>query len=574
MPEKYAILIASSEYSTESGLTRLRCPENDVDALDAILSSPDFGNFTETFVFRNASSDKIRPALNSVLVNAEKDDLILIYFSGHGKLNRLGHLCLATANTDCKALEATSVRAATIKSYFDLSYSRKKILLLDCCFSGAAGEEFAPTKGGIDGELRSISQGEGTFIMTASSSVQTAVEKEGDQYGLFTKHLVQGIRSGEADKNEDGFVDMQELYDYVHAKVREEGAQEPMQWGQDVKGKLIISRSGKESKKKRLQKIRQRLYGLGAQDALPDHLITEAMRILAAEDLTEGEQEQSSLLEQLVAEKIRPADFIVQWMRIAFAGRDEPDKLAEKVAGQQVKSTGTSVVGKGTSGDKDTPSSTKNLWNWLLHDVFADLLSRFVFAGFIVVIGWWSLKQWESRPETQQIASSPIMLQPLPKVEKMPQKDRTIGQYIDHGDGTITDTKTGLMWKRCAEGLSGDNCEDGKVESYQWNDAMQRFKDVEYAGYADWRLPTINELKTLVYCSKGKEKYDDYCKDGYETPTINQQAFPNTEATWFWSGSPSTVNSDGAWYVRFNFGVSSADSRNYHYAVRLVRDGQ
>nr|MDU9046637.1 DUF1566 domain-containing protein [Candidatus Electrothrix aestuarii] len=85
----------------------------------------------------------------------------------------------------------------------------------------------------------------------------------------------------------------------------------------------------------------------------------------------------------------------------------------------------------------------------------------------------------------------------------MSSKDTTIGQYIDHGDGTITDTEIDLMWKRCLEGLSGVNCEEGEVETYTWDDAVTRFKSVEYAGYKDWRLPTIDELKTLVHCSKG-----------------------------------------------------------------------
>lgn len=142
--KRYAILIGSSEYSQESGLSPLRCPEHDVVAVDEVLSSSDFGDFTETFVFRNAPGYEILPKLNSVLTSAGKDDLVLIYFSGHGKLNRLGHLCLATINTDSKALEATSIRASTIKSYFDISYSRKKILLLDCCYSGAAGEGVCP----------------------------------------------------------------------------------------------------------------------------------------------------------------------------------------------------------------------------------------------------------------------------------------------------------------------------------------------------------------------------------------------------------------------------------------------
>ncbi|MCI5158113.1 MAG: DUF1566 domain-containing protein [Candidatus Electrothrix sp. AUS1_2] len=157
---------------------------------------------------------------------------------------------------------------------------------------------------------------------------------------------------------------------------------------------------------------------------------------------------------------------------------------------------------------------------------------------------------------------------------ELPQKDKTIGQYIDHGDGTITDTKTGLMWKRCSEGLSGENCEEGKAEKYNWNDAVKRFKDVDYAGYSDWRLPTIDELKTLVYCSKGADKKYDWCNDGSESPTINQQAFPNTENWAYWSGSPNANLSTSAWGVIFNYGDSSDSSRYSNLAVRLLRGGQ
>ncbi|MCI5196196.1 MAG: DUF1566 domain-containing protein [Candidatus Electrothrix sp. AW5] len=187
---------------------------------------------------------------------------------------------------------------------------------------------------------------------------------------------------------------------------------------------------------------------------------------------------------------------------------------------------------------------------------------------------------------------------------EIPQKDdKTIRQYIDHGDGTITDIKTGLMWKRCSEGLSGDNCEHGKVERYTWKEAVKRFKNVKYAGYTDWRLSTISELETLVVysCRKGKDKYADYtdwwlpiidkletlamyscckgkdkesdCKGSIERPTINQQAFPNT-AIFYWSGSPHMYFSDHAWYVHFNYGCSFHNLRHHRYAVRLVRGGQ
>ncbi|MCI5117447.1 MAG: DUF1566 domain-containing protein [Candidatus Electrothrix sp. LOE1_4_5] len=153
------------------------------------------------------------------------------------------------------------------------------------------------------------------------------------------------------------------------------------------------------------------------------------------------------------------------------------------------------------------------------------------------------------------------------------QQDRRIGQYIDHGNGTITDTKTGLMWKRCAEGLSGINCEKGKVKRYAWDEVVKRFKNVFYAGYSDWRLPSIDELKTLVYCSKGLDKEDNWCKNGSEKPAINQQAFPNTETIQFWSRSPLAVYSNDKWYINFFDGGTFASYRGGNYAVRLVRGG-
>ncbi|MCI5157956.1 MAG: DUF1566 domain-containing protein, partial [Candidatus Electrothrix sp. AUS1_2] len=149
------------------------------------------------------------------------------------------------------------------------------------------------------------------------------------------------------------------------------------------------------------------------------------------------------------------------------------------------------------------------------------------------------------------------------RYEEIESQGKTIGQYIDHGDGTITDTKTGLIWKRCSEGLEGVNCEEGEVKRYNWDDAVKRFKDVKYAGYSDWRLPTIDELKTLVYCSKGvQDKESGWCNKGSEALTINQQVFPGT-ALWYWSGSPYASDLDYACYVLFYGGNSSAGYRSF-----------
>ena len=63
--------------------------------------------------------------------------------------------------------------------------------------------------------------------------------------------------------------------------------------------------------------------------------------------------------------------------------------------------------------------------------------------------------------------------------------------YIDNKDGTITDTKTRLMWQAVTP-----------IESMSWQDARKYCKSLELAGYRDWRLPTINELISIVEYSR------------------------------------------------------------------------
>jgi hypothetical protein len=171
------------------------------------------------------------------------------------------------------------------------------------------------------------------------------------------------------------------------------------------------------------------------------------------------------------------------------------------------------------------------------------------------------------------------------QIKKQEAKQEIIAErYIDHGDGTISDIKTGLMWKKCCEGKSSDDCSQGKAERYTWYDAMDKFKNSHFADYNDWRLPTIEELRTLVYCSNGisAEEAKKYGCGGkkdkagdYQHPTINQQVFPNTDATAVvWSSSPVANNADSAWIVGFYDGYDYWNYEDYNVQVRLVRSGQ
>ncbi|MBU0946725.1 MAG: DUF1566 domain-containing protein [Proteobacteria bacterium] len=139
-------------------------------------------------------------------------------------------------------------------------------------------------------------------------------------------------------------------------------------------------------------------------------------------------------------------------------------------------------------------------------------------------------------------------------------------QLTDNGDGTITDSATGLMWKKCLEGVSGDICDSGDAGSFTWQTALQQAGLVNggggFAGHQDWRLPNIKELVSLV---------EEKCYD----PSINLNRFPNTPSSVVWSGSPSVDYPDSVRIVFFYNGVStSGGNRTGSNLVRLVRGGQ
>lgn len=143
--------------------------------------------------------------------------------------------------------------------------------------------------------------------------------------------------------------------------------------------------------------------------------------------------------------------------------------------------------------------------------------------------------------------------------EEIPPSTPT-SQFNNNGDGTVTDGKTGLMWARCAIGLSGPDCTVGGSGSSSWPDALNLAQSSTLAGYDDWRLPNIKELRSIV---------EEQCFD----PPINLVVFPNTPSSFFFSSSPSTdSNITGVWGVYFDkrYGYSVVFNTG---RVRLVRSG-
>jgi len=130
--------------------------------------------------------------------------------------------------------------------------------------------------------------------------------------------------------------------------------------------------------------------------------------------------------------------------------------------------------------------------------------------------------------------------------------------YTDNGNGTITDSATGLIWQKCSAGLGTTlgNCSTGSISSYSWSSAISYCEGLTLGGRSDWRLPNINELGSII----------DYTK---YVPAIDTAVFPNTQSNDVYLSSTSQSTS-GAWCVFFGGGGVGSIDKTAPYYVRCV----
>ena len=132
------------------------------------------------------------------------------------------------------------------------------------------------------------------------------------------------------------------------------------------------------------------------------------------------------------------------------------------------------------------------------------------------------------------------------------------GRFTANADGTVTDTQTGLTWKRCLEGqsFSSGNC-TGTAEKPIWSDALAKTDTVN-----KWRVPNIKELQSLVDVTR-------------HSPAINTTCFPTPIGQQLvWSASPYAVETElRSWVIDFQTGAFLRALRSATaISVRLVRD--
>ena len=246
--KRYGLLIGCSKYN-DKRISNLKSPSFDVKFLHKTLGNPDIGNY-KLVKLNNPKSQEVKTSISRFFKERKRNDVSLLYLSCHGIKSISGQLYFIFKDTDSDFLEASSVSASFIQKMMFNSFSKRQILILDCCYSGAFTKELkakSATENILDGF-----DGLGSIILTSSNSSQFSFEDSqisqrqfiSNKTSLFTSYIIKGLASGDADLDNKGGITADELYTYVHQSMQEDNLgnqQLPMMTQIDKAGQYIIA---------------------------------------------------------------------------------------------------------------------------------------------------------------------------------------------------------------------------------------------------------------------------------------------------------------------------------------------
>jgi hypothetical protein len=148
--------------------------------------------------------------------------------------------------------------------------------------------------------------------------------------------------------------------------------------------------------------------------------------------------------------------------------------------------------------------------------------------------------------------------------------------YVDNGDGTITDTNTGLMWEK----FSDDGSIHDKDNGYDWDDAfavkVATLNSGSFAGHTDWRVPNVKELQSIVNYGNVNPSvspaFNTACAPGCTVTACSCTVF-NMFNNNYWSSSTYAGIPANAWFVYFGNGYVDGGLKAGSNFVRAVRGG-
>ena len=229
----------------------------------AVKDATDIGLYAQTLtdkykevkvynIFDEEATTENILAVKEQLASANTNDLVIVFFAGHGLLDDKLNYYLATYDVDFDNPSAKGLPYEALESLLDGIRPFQKLLLIDACHSGevdkddvvvlqtaaVSSDDTAVLKRGsvpiaskskklglknsfelMQTIFADVRRGTGAVVISASGGLEYALESNQWNNGVFTYSLLEGLKSGNADANNDGSIQVSELKDYITEKV-------------------------------------------------------------------------------------------------------------------------------------------------------------------------------------------------------------------------------------------------------------------------------------------------------------------------------------------------------------------
>jgi GUN4-like/Caspase domain len=218
-----ALLIGTKTYQT--GFKPLNSAPYDVEALADLLRHPEIGGFNpaNVQVLVDRASGDLATQIETWYLQQSQDDFALLFIAGHGVKDGDRRLHFAATNTTKEGdrlITTTAVAASSLSNWLRGSKAQRQVVILNCCFSGAFGDLVPMDEGTID--VEEVLGAEGRVVMTSTSSMDYAFERQNGELSVYGHYLVEGLRTGAAATQGSDEITVDELHQYVSRKVQEE----------------------------------------------------------------------------------------------------------------------------------------------------------------------------------------------------------------------------------------------------------------------------------------------------------------------------------------------------------------
>mgnify|MGYP001313612791 CR=1 FL=1 len=587
---RIGLIIGTNNY-VSSDFPNLDFAINDSIELLNLLKDPNLCAFDEVINLTDKTSSEVSLEIEKALKDAKSNDLILIYFSGHGTLDFENELCLCFKNTSLESKLTTSLNFSLINKCRRQSPCQSVVIILDCCYSFAAG-----IRGDSLAEALSEFSGSGTVILSSTGSAGSPLAKEDKdlKHGIFTYYLLDGLKSGDADEDSDGVISIEELYNYAQKNTvsRSCRSQIPKKGG-EFEGKIIIGQNPRKIKEREFERKKHKLVEKYEKykDEFPDEFYEQAMNLLINEyedpkKLTDFDAKIKPYLESLLEDKISLKIYVatVQCLNNGYIKEVQQKEIQQKeVQQREVQLENLPIIKRSLFAERIKKGISKK-------QIFFIVATFFIVAIICLLLsGFWDLSHPKDKINNS-IGMEFVLINPGYYRMGFPVGNGTLVSQLQTGDlqkDFLSDNQTPVhkvtirnafylgkyevtqkQWREVmASNPSYFVDDDSPVERVSWDDAQEFVKKLNEKEKLDkYRLPSEAEweyacragTQTRYFFGNDESKLDKYAwyknNSGLETHPIGQKK-PNPWGlydmhgnTWEWvqdewhdnySGAPS-----------------------------------